>query len=171
MTNGSELALAFVAKRAHARGTPRANPRGRGLEGFLRMAEEVDAKVVELWDGWLADLDDHGLAALRNRPRPERVAAAYARAGEICEADVETNRRIGEHGVRIIEEIAATVSRAQIAAGPPTMWRYDMFLPSPDERVDIGAGYTRLVEAPRLAAELGIKKLWLKSDAPNPTQL
>jgi methylthioribose-1-phosphate isomerase len=36
------------------------------------------------------------------------VAAAYARAAEICEADVETNRRIGEHGVKIIETIAAT---------------------------------------------------------------
>jgi methylthioribose-1-phosphate isomerase len=35
------------------------------------------------------------------------VAAAYARAAEICEADVETNRRIGEHGVKIIEAIAA----------------------------------------------------------------
>lgn len=68
-----------------------------------------------------------------------------------------------------LEEIASTVSRDRISAGPSSMWRYDMFLPSPDERVDIGAGYTRLIEAPRLAAELGIKKLWLKSDAPNPT--
>jgi methylthioribose-1-phosphate isomerase len=50
---------------------------------------------------------DEMLAAVRNRPRPERLAAAYARAAEICEADVETNRRIGEHGVKLIEDIAA----------------------------------------------------------------
>ncbi len=50
---------------------------------------------------------DEMMAALRNRPRPERVAAAYQRAAEICEADVETNRRIGEHGLKLIEEIAA----------------------------------------------------------------
>jgi methylthioribose-1-phosphate isomerase len=50
---------------------------------------------------------DEMMAALRNRPRAERVAAAYARAAEICQADVETNRRIGEHGLKIIEKIAA----------------------------------------------------------------
>jgi methylthioribose-1-phosphate isomerase len=50
---------------------------------------------------------DEMMAAVRNRPRHERVAAAYGRAAEICEADVGTNRRIGEHGVKLIEEIAA----------------------------------------------------------------
>lgn len=68
------------------------------------------------------------------------------------------------------ESIGAEVSRESIAAGPPTLWRYASLLPDPaDERVDLGAGWTRLREAPRLAAELGLKKLWLKSDAPNPT--
>jgi methylthioribose-1-phosphate isomerase len=41
-------------------------------------------------------------AAVRNLPRERRVAAAYARAAEICEEDVATNRRIGEHGLRTI---------------------------------------------------------------------
>jgi methylthioribose-1-phosphate isomerase len=45
--------------------------------------------------------------AVRNLPRDRRVAAAYARAAEICDADVETNRRIGANGLRLIEEIAA----------------------------------------------------------------
>lgn len=50
------------------------------------------------------------------------------------------------------------------------MWRYEALLPGlGPERVDIGAGWTRLREAPRLAAELGLKKLWVKSDAGNPT--
>jgi methylthioribose-1-phosphate isomerase len=40
--------------------------------------------------------------AVRNQPRDKRVAAAYARAAEICDEDVETNRRIGEHGLGII---------------------------------------------------------------------
>lgn len=35
--------------------------------------------------------------------------------------------------------------------------------------MDLGAGFTRLTEAPRLAAELGLKKLWLKNDGGNPT--
>ena len=68
------------------------------------------------------------------------------------------------------ESIAAEVSRESIASGPHTLWRYASLLPAPtDERVDLGAGWTRLRSAPRLAAELGLKKLWLKDDAPNPT--
>jgi methylthioribose-1-phosphate isomerase len=44
--------------------------------------------------------------ALRNLPRERRLAAAYARAAEICEEDVATNTRIGEHGARLIEASA-----------------------------------------------------------------
>lgn len=40
--------------------------------------------------------------AVRNLPRERRVAAAYERAAEICEDDVKTNRRIGEHGLKAI---------------------------------------------------------------------
>jgi len=40
--------------------------------------------------------------AVRNQPRDQRVAVAYARAAEICDQDVETNRRIGEHGLGLI---------------------------------------------------------------------
>lgn len=68
------------------------------------------------------------------------------------------------------DSIRSEVSRQSIAAGPQTLWRYASLLPSPpDERVDLGAGWTRLRQAPRLAAELGLKRLWLKDDAPNPT--
>ncbi|MEA2516773.1 MAG: threonine synthase [Actinomycetota bacterium] len=67
------------------------------------------------------------------------------------------------------EAIGTEVSRASIAGGPHTLWRYASLLPAPDERVDLGAGWTRLRPAPRLAAELGIKKLWLKDDGANPT--
>src|SRR5688572_15649965 len=41
-------------------------------------------------------------SAVRNLPRERRLAAAYARAAEICEEDVATNRRIGEHGLKVI---------------------------------------------------------------------
>jgi methylthioribose-1-phosphate isomerase len=40
--------------------------------------------------------------AVRNLPRERRVAAAYERAAEICEDDVKTNRKIGEHGLKPI---------------------------------------------------------------------
>ena len=68
------------------------------------------------------------------------------------------------------DRIEASCSRAAIAAGPATMWRYSPLLPSlGSDRVDIGTGWTRMREAPRLAAELGLRKLWIKSEASNPT--
>ncbi|MDQ4059595.1 MAG: S-methyl-5-thioribose-1-phosphate isomerase [Pseudomonadota bacterium] len=50
---------------------------------------------------------DEMRAALRNRPRGERLAAAYKRAAEICDEDVAINQAIGRHGLDIIRDIAA----------------------------------------------------------------
>jgi methylthioribose-1-phosphate isomerase len=50
---------------------------------------------------------DEMRGAVRNLPRERRVAAAYKRAAEICDADVDTNRAIGMHGANLIEAIAA----------------------------------------------------------------
>jgi len=41
--------------------------------------------------------------AIRNQPHDKRVAAAYARASAICDEDVETCRKIGEHGLGLIQ--------------------------------------------------------------------
>jgi methylthioribose-1-phosphate isomerase len=45
--------------------------------------------------------------SVQNLPHYERVAAAYRRAAEICDDDVETCRRIGEHGLSLIRDLAA----------------------------------------------------------------
>jgi methylthioribose-1-phosphate isomerase len=49
---------------------------------------------------------DEMMAALRNIPRADRVRVAYARAGQMAEDDVETNRRIGIAGLALIEDAA-----------------------------------------------------------------
>jgi threonine synthase len=51
------------------------------------------------------------------------------------------------------------------------MWRYWEFLPLLDasKKVDIGAGYTPLVRAERLAKKLGVTNLYIKNDTLNPT--
>ena len=46
------------------------------------------------------------VAAVRNRSRGERVAAAYRRAQEICEQDVAINTAIGQNGLPLIEAVA-----------------------------------------------------------------
>jgi methylthioribose-1-phosphate isomerase len=50
---------------------------------------------------------DEMVAALRNRPRGERVAAAYKRAQEIVDEDAAMSEAIGRNGLKLIEEIAA----------------------------------------------------------------
>ena len=50
---------------------------------------------------------DEMTAAVRNRPRGERAAAALRRASDIAEEDVATNQAIGRHGLKLIEEVAA----------------------------------------------------------------
>ena len=57
---------------------------------------------------------DQMLAAVRNRPRAERVAAALRRAGEIADEDVAINKAIGRHGLKLIEQIAARKNGASV---------------------------------------------------------
>ncbi len=64
------------------------------------------------------------------------------------------------------------VTRESIAAGPQTIWRYAGLLPAGQDlatRVDIGAGMTKLRNAPNLAKALGMRQLWVKDDSGNPT--
>jgi len=49
---------------------------------------------------------DEVTAAVRNRPREDRVAAAYRRTAEICDEDVAINGAIGRHGLKLIEDVA-----------------------------------------------------------------
>ena len=48
-------------------GTPRANPNGAGLEGFIKLTEELGGKAIELWEGWLKPMSDAELAAFKTR--------------------------------------------------------------------------------------------------------
>src|SRR5438067_12621705 len=68
------------------------------------------------------------------------------------------------------EAIAEHTTRESNAAGPRSIWRYANLLPATnDGAVDLGAGFTPLLRADRLAAELGLGELWLKNDTVNPT--
>jgi len=67
-------------------------------------------------------------------------------------------------------DLDAAETRRKIQAGPRSIWRYADFLPferRPQTALD--AGTTPLVKADRLAAELGIREVWVKNDAANPT--
>jgi threonine synthase len=64
------------------------------------------------------------------------------------------------------------ITRSDITAGPPNMWRYAPLLPVPADiaqRPTLEPGYTRLIRADNLAHALGMRRLWIKDDRGNPT--
>ena len=61
-------------------------------------------------------------------------------------------------------------TRRRIQAGPSSIWRYADFLPfERPPRTALAAGVTPLVRADRLAERLGVREVWVKNDAANPT--
>jgi sugar phosphate isomerase/epimerase len=52
------------------RGTPRVNPQGGGLDRFIAIAGELGASTLEIYEPWLAGMDDGALARLRERLAP-----------------------------------------------------------------------------------------------------
>ena len=67
--------------------------------------------------------------------------------------------------------IDGSLFRKQAEVGPHSLWRYEPLLPGGPglDRVDLGAGFTPLRRADRLAERLGLKTLWIKDDSVNPS--
>ena len=69
-----------------------------------------------------------------------------------------------------LESLRSRLTRERIAAGPASLWRYADLLPvAPPEEARLAPGLTPLVPAPRLAAAIGLRELYLKLDTANPT--
>jgi threonine synthase len=64
------------------------------------------------------------------------------------------------------------LTRADIEAGPQSIWRYASLLPVPPDVAatpNTDPGWTRLVRADQLPRELGMRALWVKDERGNPT--
>jgi threonine synthase len=60
--------------------------------------------------------------------------------------------------------------KRRIQAGPHSLWRYTDFLPvQAPPKGALPAGWTPLLKADRLAEHLGVREVWIKNDAANPT--
>ncbi len=85
-------------------GTPRANPGGKGLDGFIAIAQELGAGVVEIFDPWLRALDDAALAGLGARLRDEGmvpvISAGLNMMGPI-ESAFRSARALGAAVIRL----------------------------------------------------------------------
>ncbi len=102
--------------------------------------------------------------------RCRECATEYA-----LEARYVCSRCFGPLEVKYEHQAIADVGevRRRIQGGPQNIWRYHDFLPlegpQPQTRTGLPAGCTPLIRADRLAERLGLREVWVKNDAANPT--
>lgn len=99
-------------------GTRRANPKGSGLAGFLEIGAALGARTLEIYEPWLAELDDAGLKALRAGLDADRITPIISSG--LQRADIE-------RCIRLARGLGATLIRLALtpvlcgdrsAAGP-----------------------------------------------------
>ncbi|MGH7501028.1 MAG: threonine synthase [Longimicrobiales bacterium] len=70
-----------------------------------------------------------------------------------------------------LERVAKAFRPDSLAGREPTLWRYAEVLPvrDPRYRLTLGEGFTPLLDAPRLAEALGVRRVLVKDEGQNPT--
>jgi threonine synthase len=70
-----------------------------------------------------------------------------------------------------LDEVRAGLTKDEVAAREPSLWRYHELLPvrSPDYVVTLGEGMTPLIPVPAIGAELGVDRLLMKDEGLIPT--
>jgi len=100
--------------------------------------------------------------ALKCKECGERYPLDARYACEVCFGPLEVEYDLSG--------LDAESTRRRIQAGPQTIWRYADFLPfEQPPKTALAAGVTPLVRADRLADRLGVREVWIKNDAANPT--
>jgi len=71
-----------------------------------------------------------------------------------------------------LKRAAASLTKESLPGRSPDLWRYREVLPVENDEnvVTLGEGYTPLVQASRLGAQLGLSELYIKDEGQNPTQ-
>lgn len=70
-----------------------------------------------------------------------------------------------------LEAIGSRLKRDDLVGRSADLWRYAELLPVRDSAhaVRLGEGWTPLLDAPRLADEVGVGRVWVKDEGQNPT--
>ena len=70
-----------------------------------------------------------------------------------------------------LQKASAALAKSAFQGRGPTLWRYRELLPLQDDEnlVSLGEGFTPLLKAKALGREVGLKRLWIKDEAQNPT--
>jgi threonine synthase len=70
-----------------------------------------------------------------------------------------------------LEALKGRFTPEAVAHRRADLWRYEEVLPVRDRshQVALGEGWTPLIDAPRTAARLGVRRVWVKDEGQNPT--
>src|SRR6478672_1808296 len=85
-------------------GTPRANPDGSGLGGFVRIASDIGAQCLEFDGRWLAPLSNDDLGRLAGElPDVPRLCSYWLQhtSGETLDEAIRATRAIGGGTIRM----------------------------------------------------------------------
>jgi sugar phosphate isomerase/epimerase len=84
-------------------GTPRANPSGAGLDGFIELAVELEAKVIELPEVWLSPMSGAELGVLKARLDELDLTPVMSSGLQHCDFDflVKTARALDAKLIRL----------------------------------------------------------------------
>ena len=100
-------------------GTPRANPDGIGLSGFIRVARDMSAKCIELDGRWLAPLGNTELEALGGELADVPLISSYwlqQQAGETLDEAIRATKAIGASTIRL--HLTPVLEGARARQGP-----------------------------------------------------
>lgn len=131
------------------RGTPRHNPDGAGLEGFIALAQELGARTLEIYEPWLTDLPDAEVVDLRRRLTALDIVPVVS-GGLLVAGPLDNAFR----AARLLEATTIRIALTPVLCGDRNGWggKWGEF------NATIRAGLTEL--GPRAAAEgrvLGIE--------------
>jgi len=70
-----------------------------------------------------------------------------------------------------LEKAKTAFSKSSLQGRVASLWRYRELLPLQNDvnLISLGEGYTPLLDARKLGGELGLRQLWIKDEAQNPT--
>ena len=70
-----------------------------------------------------------------------------------------------------LEAIRPTFTPEAVKCRRSDLWRYEEVLPvrDPKAQISLGEGWTPLIDAPRTAGRLGVRRVWIKEEGQNPT--
>src|SRR5436305_131704 len=141
-------------------------------KGTVPIPSGSNYKAWEMWTWRFRNVRLQTPAEVFSHMPPESLSCKECRTTYPLEARYVCEQCFGPLEVAYAPRSVTDPSalRRRIQAGPHSLWRYTDFLPvaAPPKGTQ-PAGWTPLLRVDRLAEALGLREVWIKNDAANPT--